>query len=270
MKYISLILAAVVIAALVVGCGSKGSKLYETKTTDSGLEIRELIVGNGATPDGDDTVFVQYTGWLTNGRLVESSAGGQPFEFDLWSGQVIDGWTEGIRGMSVGGKRRLVIPPQLGYGSQGNSELGVPGNATLIYELELVDMKRVDWIEAPSKSGLKYMNLNVATGPMPQPGQRCYVHYTGWLQDGTKFDENQEPTAPWSFILGAQGADGAIPGFDEGVASMTVPISPDEPTSKRKLIIPPNLAYGETGQGSIPPNATLIFEVELVDIENVQ
>jgi len=257
MKSILLILAALLIVALVVGCGSKGSKLYDTNTTSSGLEIRDLVVGSGASPDGDDTVFVQYNGWLTDGRFIESSAGGQPLEFDLWSGQVIAGWVEGISGMSVGGKRRLVIPPQLGYGSQGETSLGVPGNATLIYELELVDMKQVDWVTSPS--GLKYADLTVELGPTPQSGQTCYVHYTGWLTDGTKFDENQPPNDPWSFVI-ARG--NVIPGWDEGVFSMTV-------GSKRKMIIPPNLAYGETGQGSIPPNATLIFEVELVDIGDI-
>jgi FKBP-type peptidyl-prolyl cis-trans isomerase len=95
---------------------------------------------------------------------------------------------------------------------------------------------------------------------MPQLGQRSYVHYTGWLTDGTEFDENQEPSEPFSFVIGR---GHVIKGWDEGVASMTI-------ETKRRMIIPPDLAYGESGQGSIPPNATLIFEVELLDLGEVE
>lgn len=257
MKYTSLILVALLIVALVVGCGSKGSKLQDTNTTHSGLEIRDLVVGTGASPDEDDTVSVLYTGWLTSGWLIESSAGGEPLQFDMGVGQVIPGWEEGISGMSVGGKRRLVIPPQLAYGSEGNPSLGIPGNATLVYEIELVEVQRVDWVTSPS--GLKYRDLTVENSPTPQPGQTCYVYYTGWLEDGTKFDENQPPNDPWSFVI-ARG--NVIAGWDEGVFSMTV-------GSKRKMIIPPDLAYGAEGRGVIPPNATLIFEVHLFDIGEI-
>jgi peptidylprolyl isomerase len=255
MKYLLLIIAIGFVAVLLVGCGSSGPKLYNTVSTNTGLEYRDLVVGSGRSPVDEDIVQVHCTGWLQSGQVIESTIGGKPIEFAVGSRVVIDGWDQGIRGMKVGGKRRLVIPPQLGYGSAGNPQLRVPGGATLIYDIQLANVRSLNWVT--TASGLKYADLSVVAGPTPQNGQRCYVHYTGWLQsNGTKFDENQAPSEPLSFVIG-QG--NVIPGWDEGVATMTV-------GSKRRMIIPPDLAYGEAGKGSIPPNATLVFEVELLDV----
>jgi len=107
-------------------------------------------------------------------------------------------------------------------------------------------------------SGLKYVDLKVGKGASPKPGQTVVVHYTGTLQDGTKFDSSLDRNEPFSFPLG-QGK--VIPGWDEGIATM-------KPGGRRKLVIPPDLAYGANGQPpSIPPNATLNFDVELLRVE---
>ena len=106
-------------------------------------------------------------------------------------------------------------------------------------------------------SGLQYEDLKVGDGSTAQEGHTVIVHYTGWLEDGTKFDSSHDRGVPFDFILGA---GGVIQGWDEGVAGMKV-------GGIRKLIIPPELAYGPSGAGNvIPPNATLIFEVELLEI----
>jgi len=111
-------------------------------------------------------------------------------------------------------------------------------------------------------SGLKIIDLKVGTGPSPRTGQTCVMHYTGWLYEngarGKKFDSSVDRGQPFEFKLGVHQV---IPGWDEGVATMKV-------GGKRTLIIPPELGYGERGAGSvIPPNATLIFDVELLGIK---
>ena len=113
----------------------------EQTTTDSGLVIEDLTVGSGAEAKTGDTVSVHYTGTLIDGSKFDSSLDrGTPFTFTLGAGQVIQGWDEGIAGMKVGGKRKLTIPPELGYGASGYPPV-IPKNATLIFEVELVEIK---------------------------------------------------------------------------------------------------------------------------------
>src|SRR5581483_1169181 len=102
------------------------------------LQITDIVVGNGAEAKTGQQVSVHYTGWLTNGKKFDSSKDrGQPFTIPLGAGRVIKGWDQGIPGMKVGGKRKLVIPPQLAYGDRGFSSL-IPPNSTLVFEVELL------------------------------------------------------------------------------------------------------------------------------------
>ena len=111
-------------------------------TTPSGLQYEDTTVGNGEVAQAGRRVQVHYTGWLYNdgvqGAKFDSSKDrGQPFEFPLGAGHVIKGWDEGVQGMAVGGTRRLVIPPQLGYGARGAGGV-IPPNATLLFEVDLL------------------------------------------------------------------------------------------------------------------------------------
>ena len=102
------------------------------------LNVEDLVVGDGPEATAGRKVQVHYTGWLTDGKKFDSSLDrGQPFAFTLGAGQVIDGWDKGVAGMRVGGKRKLTIPPHLGYGARGAGGV-IPPNATLVFDVELV------------------------------------------------------------------------------------------------------------------------------------
>jgi peptidylprolyl isomerase len=245
--------------------GELGSGEQSTET-ESGLQYIVLEKGEGARPQAGAVVSVHYRGTLEDGTEFDNSYDrGEPITFPLGRGMVIAGWEEGIALMQVGEKAKLIIPPDLAYGEQGRGQ--IPPNATLIFEVELVaiqpgspdaptDVDAADLVT--TESGLKYYDLEVGDGAAPEAGQTVSVHYTGWLEDGTKFDSSLDRGQPFAFVLGA---GQVIPGWDEGLATMKI-------GGKRQLVIPPDLGYGEAGAGGvIPPNATLIFEVELLDAQ---
>lgn len=235
------------------------------ETTDTGLQYFDLVEGDGATPESGDSVEVEFAIWLQDGNsyVASSEDQGGSFSFSVGSGQVFPGWEEGVMTMAEGGTRQLIIPPDLGLGEQGVSGL-VPPNATLIMEMTLVsvapapEQTEVDPADyETTESGLQYYDIVVGDGATPEVGQTVVVHYSGWLEDGTLFDSSVQRGEPFPFPLG-QGA--VIPGWDEGVATMQV-------GGKRQLRIPAELAYGDTGGGPIPPGATLIFDVELLEVQ---
>jgi peptidylprolyl isomerase len=241
-----LISAGLLIAALsaaACGGGATAPQGGNVIKTSSGLQYEDLVVGTGASPAPTDMVTVHYTGTLPNGTVFDASRmHGGPISFPL--NGVIKGWTEGVGSMKVGGTRKLIIPPELGYGNRATGP--IPANSTLTFVVELLDVPKV-----------KIEDTQVGTGAEAVPGKQVSVYYTGKLQDGTVFDSNVGKE-PMSFVVaGGQ----MIPGFDQGVQGMKV-------GGKRTITIPPSLGYGEQGAGgAIPPNATLIFEVELADVK---
>jgi len=113
----------------------------DIQRTPSGLEIQEVERGFGSAARAGQTVSVHYSGYLEDGTKFDSSLDrGQPFTFPLGAGKVIRGWDEGLVGMKVGGRRKLTIPPELGYGSRGAGRL-IPPNATLVFDVELLEVR---------------------------------------------------------------------------------------------------------------------------------
>jgi peptidylprolyl isomerase len=217
-------------------------------------------LGEGAEAQAGQTVIVHYTGWLfdesapdNKGAKFDSSLDrNDPFDFPLGAGHVIQGWDVGVQGMKVGGHRTLIIPSEMGYGARGAGD-DIPPHAKLVFDVKLLNVIMTEIIDT-----------KIGEGEEAQAGQQVTVHYTGWLFDknaadnkGTKFDSSRDRNDPFDFPLGASRV---IQGWDIGVQGMKV-------GGQRTLVIPPEMGYGKRGAGGvIPPNATLLFEVELLAI----
>jgi FKBP-type peptidyl-prolyl cis-trans isomerase len=242
----------------------------------SGLIYFEVQAGTGPAPAATDSVKAFYKGTLVDGTVFDSSAkhGDKPLEFPL--NGVIPCWTEGIQKMKVGGKAKLVCPSEIAYGDRGQGA-AIPGGATLIFEVELADVvkkaqseavKNDEPKEAPDflakaakesgakkfPSGLIYKEIKAGTGANPTAEDTVRVHYTGTFPDGKVFDSSVQRGQPAEFPL-----KGVIPCWTEGIPKMKV-------GGKAKLVCPAAIAYGVQGRPGIPGGASLIFEVELLDI----
>jgi peptidylprolyl isomerase len=236
-------------------------------TTASGLQYDDTQVGDGKEAKAGHDASVHYTGWLfvdgaKTTKFDSSHDRREPFEFELAGGMVIKGWDEGVQGMKVGGKRTLIVPAALGYGARGAGGV-IPPNATLCFEVELLALaggpEAVELTLTTTLSGLQFEDRVEGEGAVAAKGQRVSVHYTGWLfkdgMRGKKFDSSKDRGQPFKFRLG--GGE-VIQGWDEGVQGMKV-------GGTRLLVLPPELGYGAHGAGGvIPPNATLLFEVDLL------
>ena len=247
---------------------SQGAEVSDGVLTQSGLWTYDAVVGDGPSPRVQDEAELHYTGWLSDGtRFASSHDDGVPLLYPLTA--FIEGWKQGITSMHAGGTRWLVIPPDLAYGSVGQ-EPNIPGDATLVFKVELLSVPRyadlakaLDFLRTqdvdPSAghftpSGLWVLDQVVGEGPKPMPSDKVTVHYTGWLPDGKQFDSSRARNEPTSF-----GLRNVIAGWTEGVGDM-------QKGGKRWLVIPYDLAYGVQGRPPvIPPKATLVFEVELLD-----
>lgn len=217
-------------------------------------------LGEGAEAQAGQTVIVHYTGWLydetaadNKGAKFDSSLDrNDPFDFPLGAGRVIQGWDEGVQGMKEGGTRTLIIPSEMGYGAHGAGD-DIPPNAKLVFDVKLLKVIRTEIVDTAAGEGEE-----------ARAGQRVTVHYTGWLFDkkspdnkGVKFDSSRDRNEPFEFPLGM---GRVISGWDAGVAGMKV-------GGSRTLTIPPEMGYGRRGAGGvIPPNATLVFDVELLGV----
>jgi peptidylprolyl isomerase len=264
-------------AILLVSCSDEP----EIVTVESGLKYLDDSLGTGQEVKPNDLVTIHFKGWsiMDTANLFgdwsidqqraaymigDSKMRNQPVKFVLGTASFIQGCDEGIIGMKVGGTRTIVIPSELAYGDKGIGP--IPPNSDLKLVIEVLDARdRINvelWDVDPSlfktsESGLQFAILNEGEGNFADSANVVTVHYSGYLENGTKFDSSVERDEPFSFILGM---GQVIPGWDEGIRLL-------KKGGKAKLVVPPGLAYGELDLERIPANSTLIFDIELLDIQ---
>jgi len=238
----------------------------DAEKTASGLASKVIEKGTGTEhPGPEDTVKVHYTGWMTDGKMFDSSIKrGRPAEFPL--NQVIKGWTEGVQLMVVGEKRRFWIPSNMAYGDVPRRPGGPHG--ILVFDVELLSITKAPPappvpkdVAAPPKnakktaSGLAYRVLSKGKGKVhPKPENVVKVHYTGWTTDGKRFDSSVMRGQPAEFPL-----NGVIKGWTEGVQLMVE-------GEKARFWIPGELAYGNKPMPG-RPHGMLVFDIELIEIK---
>ncbi len=276
-----LIALAVFAVTLIYISGCSNNPKVVTK--DDGLKYTDDTVGTGKVAKMGDLISINFSAWVIkdstgnpfkdwskDSTKAKQSIGstlkmGKPYKFLLKEGTFIKGSEEGIEGMKVGGTRTIIIPSKLAYGKQGIGP--IPPNSDLKAVITLVDAKEpvvanlwdVDSTKyKTTKDGLKYAIVKEGDGPQPDSGDLVTVNYSGFLaKDSTKFQSSVELDEPFTFKLGAHMV---IPGWDEGIALM-------KKGGKARFIIPPALGYGNRPNRVIPPNSTLIFDIDLLDVK---
>jgi len=261
-----------------ISCSTK----KDYTTLQSGIKFKEVRAAKAAdarTTKLGDLVEVSFRAWIVKDSLnlftdwssdstkdidmfADSYKMDRPLKFVLGNEEFIKGCDEGIVGMKAGSKRSIVIPAKLAYGIEGMGP--IPPNSSLKVVIELLEVKdpivAKMWEVDPNllkttKSGLQYAILRDGKGQMVKANEAVSVHYSGYLLDGTKFDSSVERDEPITLIAGAKQV---IPGWDEGLMLL-------KKGSKARFVIPPALAYGDRDLGKIPPNSTLVFDIEVVD-----
>ena len=236
-------------------------------TPPTELLIEDLVVGSGSPVGVGDFLIMDYVGvsYSTGLQFDASWDRGSPFPFELGAGRVIQGWDQGIVGMSVGGRRSLTIPPELAYGENGSGSGSIGPNETLVFVVDLIASvpanleKPTEALTSESTTELKTNDISEGSGATVQPGNVVYIHYVGVsASTGEQFDSSWDRGRS-EFIGYISGTGNVIQGLDEGLLGMQV-------GGRRTVVIPPDLAYGENGAGDglIAPNETLIFTVDLL------
>jgi len=225
----------------------------------SGLSTKVVTEGNGTDkPSATDVVTVHYTGWTTDGKMVDSSfTRGMPSMFPL--NRSLLGWRECVQLMTVGETRRCWLPQNLAYNGQAGRPTG-----TIVFDIQLLDTRTAPTVPPPdvkgpppdakrTASGLAYKVLKPGTGTRrPSPFSRVVVHYTGWTTDGKMFDSSVARGQPATL-----GLDQVIRGWTEGMQLMVE-------GERTRFWIPENLAYkGEAGS----PKGMLVFDVDLIAVK---
>lgn len=231
-------------------------------------EVATVKEGSGTPIQNGQLIRVHYKSFLADSEMTmfdNSYERGEPLEFSLGTGQVIEGWERGLLGMKVGEIRKLSIPYQLAYGDR---EIGpIPARSDLYFEVELVsaepplapdnfpDSQKAKWKKL--ETGVLAFDEKAGSGNAATQGTRIKVHYTGWTDSGRKFASSKDYGKPLETVLGG---GRLINGWEVGLDGVT-------PGSVRWLKISPSMGYGAKSYSMIPPNSTLIFRVEVLDVE---
>jgi len=253
---------------VLTSCGSSRKTTLQPVVyqTPSGVKIEIIKPGSGPKAEAGNMVSVHYTGRLTNDSVFDDSRKrGRPIRFTLGKGQVIKGWDEAIAYLHQGDIARITIPPDMAYGDR---DLGViPPNSTLIFDIELLEVIPIVKPEpfnvygldtTTYESGLKIIVIRKGEGPTAKPGDKVTVHYSGYFTDGRMFDSSVERAMPISLKAGT---GQVIKGWDEALLKLPK-------GTKARIILPPALAYGDREIGPIPANSTLVFDIEIIEVES--
>lgn len=276
----------------------KDNSIKNVKGSPEGIYYTVEVAGMGGGAKPGDYVTVHYTGTLLDGSKFDSSVDrGQPFSFQIGTNRVIQGWEKGIPLFGKGGKGKLYLPSQLAYGDRavGNR---IQANSPLIFEIEVLDimpaeqyfemmkaeqMRQQQTADSLAKiqmvkdaaiirkyaadnklelqyhaSGLAFTIEKNGDGKLIQAGNQATVHYAGFLLDGTKFDASYDRNEPFTLPVGA---GQVISGWEIALQLMSK-------GEKRRFYLPSTLAYGSRGAGGvIPPDAVLIFDIEVLDVK---
>jgi len=278
--------AAIVGAAALTACGG-GDKTPTTAPIPAQPEYKltETKVGTtGVAAAAGDTAVFNYTGYLYDatkdggkGVKVESSVdAGSPRSSTVGVGVLPAGWDMALVGMKAGGTRSAILPanltPYLAAGRiavtvNGIAYPAIPASSPLVYDFEMVSVTKAVIIPSePAPKTLTISEVTVGDGAEAAAGKTASVKYSGWLYDGTRadrkgvqFDTNLNKTTTLDVVVDANPLS-VIVGFNATVKGMKV-------HGKRTVIIPPDQAYGVAGNGNIPPNATLVFDIELISVK---
>ncbi len=219
--------------------------------------VDDVVIGTGELAVPGDWVTIRYVAWLWEedgtdhkGQQVDSGE----LEFVLGVDQVLSAFEEGLASMRVGGLRRMQVPPEYGLGPEGQGN--IPPNSTLVIEMELLAVRPY----VTDSASFQIIDLREGDGETALNGYVLTVDYAGWLYDASRPDgkgRQFEVNNGFSFNLGL---GEVLEGWEQGLAGM-------RENGERRLIIPPEMAYGETGvRPRIPPNATLVFDVTLIEV----
>ncbi len=266
------------------------SNNLKVKPDESGIFFIKNKSGRGTKVTAGSFISVNMTAKVLGpqgGEFINTFTENKPIDLEVGTGQLGIGFETGVLKLRTGDKATMIVPFSLAFGANGMRGY-VPPFATIVYDVEIVKVtsakemkakraneavklaaKEIDDLKKylkdnnittqPTASGLYYIEEVAGTGAQAIAGKKVKVHYTGTLLDGTKFDSSVDRGQPFEFTLGK---GQVIPGWDEGVALMKV-------GGKAKLIIPSRLGYGSHGAGkAIPPNSTLVFDVELLEVND--
>jgi peptidylprolyl isomerase len=230
------------------------------------LRYYTIHEGKGELAISGDNAYVNYTGYLPDGTIFDSShKKGEPVRITVGINQVIEGWDMGLQLMKKEGKIKLIIPPELAYGSEGNAPI-IPPNTIITLDIELVDLVPPEPVEKwnisgkkviETPTGLKYVVFEQGVGELIENENIVEVHYSGYFTNGELFDSSVKRFEPIRFPVGA---GVVIDGWEEGLKLM-------RKAAKFQLMVPSYLGYGTEGSPPIiPADTDLIFDIEVIEV----